>query len=650
VYGSDRSGPDLALVPAAREGDQHALDTLVASCMPLIYNVVGRALDGHSDVDDVVQETLLRIVRGLPGLRDPGAFRSWSVAIAVRQIRDRERARTAAADRTAPLESIDQVADPASDFASLTVLRLGLTDQRREVAEATRWLVDADRALLALWWLECSGELTRPELAAALGLTERHTAVRVQRLREQIELCRSIVRALDGSSGHCRSLDSMRALWVGEPGPLWRKRFGRHIRSCEVCGAADTAKVPAERLLSGLPLLPLPAPAAPWSASSPVPGNEVDEPSAIVDLTEPGAGGRTGRAARRRAARRTTHRRRGVVVASAVAAVAAALLVAALLPSGDPAGHGAGTAGTAGVPVRDEPSAPVLPKRPSPPAASDTTSPPTPVATHARPPAAEPARGAPAPPPPGKTAVASDRKGVGVWTFPGVSGALADSGAGWYYTWATDHPGVTTPARAGFVPMIWGKDSADAANLGRARAAGPYLLGFNEPDRATQSNMTVEQALALWPSLEANGKILGSPAVAYGGDTAGGWLDRFMSGARERGYRVDFIALHWYGGDFRTEAAVGQLKSYVEAVHARYGKPVWLTEFALTDFSQGTRYPTDTQQAAFLSAASTMLAELPYVRRWAWFGLPASGSGPSTGLYRSGPAITPEGRAFRDAR
>ncbi|WP_236710494.1 sigma-70 family RNA polymerase sigma factor, partial [Streptomyces sp. 150FB] len=326
MYGSDRSGPDHALVLAAREGDQHALDTLVASCMPLIYNVVGRALDGHSDVDDVVQETLVRIVRGLPGLRDPDAFRSWAVAIAVRQIRDREHARTAAVDRTAPLESIDQVADPASDFASLTILRLGLTDQRREVAEATRWLVDSDRTLLALWWLECSEELTRAELAASLGLSERHAAVRVQRLREQIELCRSIVRALNGTSGHCRSLDSMRALWMGEPEPLWRKRFGRHLRSCEVCGAGDVSKVPVERLLSGLPLLPLPAPVAPWGTSSPAPEAVVDDASEIVDLTDTDAGGgRTGRAARRRAAR-TAQRRRGLVVASAVGAVAVAAL------------------------------------------------------------------------------------------------------------------------------------------------------------------------------------------------------------------------------------------------------------------------------------------------------------------------------------
>ncbi|MCX5355671.1 glycosyl hydrolase [Streptomyces mirabilis] len=39
---------------------------------------------------------------------------------------------------------------------------------------------------------------------------------------------------------------------------------------------------------------------------------------------------------------------------------------------------------------------------------------------------------------------------------------------------------------------------------------------------AGQSNMTAEQALDLWPRLMAAGKVLGSPAVATGGDVAGG--------------------------------------------------------------------------------------------------------------------------------
>jgi DNA-directed RNA polymerase specialized sigma24 family protein len=62
-----REGYERALVLAAQDGDPRAVDRLVAEYLPLVYNVVGRALDGHADVDDVVQETMLRCVTGLYG-------------------------------------------------------------------------------------------------------------------------------------------------------------------------------------------------------------------------------------------------------------------------------------------------------------------------------------------------------------------------------------------------------------------------------------------------------------------------------------------------------------------------------------------------------------------------------------------------------
>ena len=34
----------------------------------------------------------------------------------------------------------DEVADPAADFVELTIVRLGLSGQRAETAQATRWL------------------------------------------------------------------------------------------------------------------------------------------------------------------------------------------------------------------------------------------------------------------------------------------------------------------------------------------------------------------------------------------------------------------------------------------------------------------------------------------------------------------------------
>ncbi|MFF9810860.1 sigma-70 family RNA polymerase sigma factor [Streptomyces coeruleorubidus] len=230
---------------AAQSGDRQALDELVAGWLPLVYNIVGRALNGHADVDDVVQETMLRAVDNLGSLRDPDSFRSWLVAIAMRQIRDRARRRTP--DR---LEEA-----PASDFAELTVLRLQLEGQRREVAEAARWLDDEDRQLLSLWWLEVAGELSRRELAAAVGITRQHAAVRVQRMKERLETSRGIVRALDGA---CPDLRELTGRWNGRPDSVWRKRLARHIRNCGYCGGTHESVVPAERLLVGIALVPLP--------------------------------------------------------------------------------------------------------------------------------------------------------------------------------------------------------------------------------------------------------------------------------------------------------------------------------------------------------------------------------------------------------
>lgn len=245
----------------------------------------------------------------------------------------------------------------------------------------------------------------------------------------------------------------------------------------------------------------------------------------------------------------------------------------------------------------------------------------------------------------------SGAQGVAVWDMRGVSTALARSSAHWYYTWAVEHDGVRTPRGTTFVPMVWGEGSVTRDALARVRREpSRHLLTFNEPDLAEQSNMSVARALELWPRLQRTGKLLSSPAVAWGGADPGSWLDLFMRGAQRRDLRVDFVALHWYGGDFHARRATDQLRQYIQAVHRRYHRPIWLTEFALMRFEAGGAVVAPTRvQAAFARRAAEMLERLPYVRRYAWFGLPAAARGPSTGLFRPGARITPVGRAYRSA-
>lgn len=74
----------------------------------------------------------------------------------------------------------------------------------------------------------------------------------------------------------------------------------------------------------------------------------------------------------------------------------------------------------------------------------------------------------------------------------------------------------------------------------------PMATGFNEPDHSGQANLSVSEALALWPDVVAkvpSGGRLGSPATA-GNPVTGSWFPEFMAASPQ----MDFIAVHWYKG------------------------------------------------------------------------------------------------------
>jgi RNA polymerase sigma factor (sigma-70 family) len=609
--------PDTATVVAARAGDPAAVDRLVAGYLPLVYTIVGRALDGHADVDDVVQDTMLRVLRNLGDLREPEAFRSWLVAITVRQVRERYRVRRNAPDTLLP----DDVRDPGADFTDLAITRLELAGQRRETAEATRWLDEDNRELLSLWWLEASGELTRDEIVAATEVTRQHAAVRIQRMKGQLETARVVVRAL-AATPRCADLALITADWDGRPGALWRKRIARHTRDCRQCSPAWSGLVAAERLLVGMALVPLP-----HSLGS----------GALSTFGGVQAGSHA------------AHAVSGKVLAAKIAVKGGAgvgrRVLTAMLATGTVAGGGAAVVvySNADKPVANAAVISTAAPRPRLSLPASATPGATSASPSAKPSPSKKQRATPVPP-----TATSAKKGVGTWQFNGIKGALDDVGAGWYYNWSPDNDSMPAPGDVEFVPMIWGKDNVTPATLAKAGREGDVLLGFNEPDMGGQADMSVADALAAWPKLQATGLRLGSPAVAYGGDTAGGWLDRFMKGAKARNLRVDFITVHWYGSDF-SDAAVGQFLGYVDAVHARYDLPIWVTEYGLMNFTGSPKYPTAAQEVAFINGSTKGLEKRAFVERYAWFGLPAVGDSVDFGLYKDSSTPTEAGKAYRAA-
>lgn len=223
--------------------------------------------------------------------------------------------------------------------------------------------------------------------------------------------------------------------------------------------------------------------------------------------------------------------------------------------------------------------------------------------------------------------------------------------ANWHYSWGPDileqAPGVE------FVPMIWGVKDDQNSRAGfleqiaklktgaGGKGAPGVLLGFNEPDRKDQANMTVELALELWPKLMETGYRLGSPSPR----TDSQWMLEFMRRAEEKDYRVDFICVHWYGGS-NVEGFISALKRY----HALYGRPIWITEFACADWRAKTLADnklTKEKVQGFMRTVLPLLDELEFVERYAWFPFDEGSrfGGPSA-LFRRDGSLTDLGKIY----
>ncbi|KXK61323.1 hypothetical protein AWW66_14390 [Micromonospora rosaria] len=249
---------DADLVQAAQAGDQRALAELVATHLPLVHNVAGRALPERADVDDVVQETMLRVVQRLGDLRDPTRFRAWLISITIRQIKDRMRVRQVTLRQQTPLAEYTETPDPETDVAADVVAHATHQAQRQDLLAAVRWLNPDERQVLALWWQELNGTLTRAELAEALGVTVAHAGVRIQRMKGQVLLARTVLQALR-QPARCPGLTRAGAGWDGSADPYWFRKLARHVRACPACGALGAAQAPTEHHVVSIGLLAAPA-------------------------------------------------------------------------------------------------------------------------------------------------------------------------------------------------------------------------------------------------------------------------------------------------------------------------------------------------------------------------------------------------------
>lgn len=221
----------------------------------------------------------------------------------------------------------------------------------------------------------------------------------------------------------------------------------------------------------------------------------------------------------------------------------------------------------------------------------------------------------------------------------------------WMYSWGSKRP-ETLDQRIDFTPMVWGQFTDErfnkiAADLKPQIASGRvrHLLGFNEPDQAKQSNLTVEKVIELWPRLMELGVPLISPGCVHPDRE---WMHDFMEQVEKRRLRVDAIAVHSYGGP-----SAEQLMRRLERVAREFGRPVWITEFAVGDWdakSPEQNKHSPKRIAAFMKELLPTLNAATFVERYAWFSASQSSNSLGTSaLFDDSGELTPLGEIYANA-
>ena len=226
----------------------------------------------------------------------------------------------------------------------------------------------------------------------------------------------------------------------------------------------------------------------------------------------------------------------------------------------------------------------------------------------------------------------TSKKGIG----SGEVNYNEDTGISWYYHWSIDPLASINPLTE-FIPMIWGQGDYGKNFLSNpANKKYKAILGYNEPDFTSQSNVTPDAAAADLANFVSSGIRVGSPATAIPICNST-WFSDYWTKIHARNLDVDFIAFHNYMDTANAELFL----NLIDSTYQKYGKPIWITEFGCAEWTKGTF--SGNSETAKADVRAFMLKVLPeldkrsYVERYAWFPFDDSDAwGGASGLYDVG--------------
>jgi RNA polymerase sigma factor (sigma-70 family) len=238
--------PDIAddLLVRARNGELQALDTLLVSIQPAVYNLALRMLGNREDAQDATQEALLKITTHLGSFRGESSFGTWAYRVTSNYLLT-ARTRSQESPETS-LEALQEKLGAGMDLvekfagdATILTPEDKLTARRIALSCTQSMLMALDRELRIAYLLDVVFGLSSEVAADVLNISADAYRKRLSRARQRLDDFMGDACGLVSEQARCRCGQQVRALELAQRASVPQPKTIRlHVHNDELEHAA----------------------------------------------------------------------------------------------------------------------------------------------------------------------------------------------------------------------------------------------------------------------------------------------------------------------------------------------------------------------------------------------------------------------------